>query len=343
MLAQLTRAAALEARLQGDRNRSTPEWASTHPLSENRMAQASQLVRQTGRAGQGMRNRDAYLAQIDGVIVDDDPEQGVIDGRTFTHPELGMQFTVPTGYLMQNGTRNVSIQGSAGQAQFSGGALNGNMDNYIYRVIQGIDRGPRPAGDGPDPAHHASTTFRPPMSSARANTSSGAVDRGRVCLSMGCQHRLPFRDADTRRSGVGALYIDGGFASPNYAGRGGRGPAQGDRCGDGATGRYASVAGRPHGLSGFPARSLSGDQRVSRQQPADAGPKGQDRRLRSTSTLNYIAFETSASSLPHMPPAPPPNADSAPMMATAISDDDQPIFNNGRTTLVRAHATAVSG
>src|SRR5688572_2267279 len=30
MLGQLTRVAALEARLQGDRSRSTPEWASTH-------------------------------------------------------------------------------------------------------------------------------------------------------------------------------------------------------------------------------------------------------------------------------------------------------------------------
>ena len=32
MLAQLTRTSALETRIQGDRNRSTPEWASTHPL-----------------------------------------------------------------------------------------------------------------------------------------------------------------------------------------------------------------------------------------------------------------------------------------------------------------------
>ena len=127
MLAQLTRSAALEARLQGNQSRSTPEWASTHPLSENRMAQAGQLARRTGRAGQGIRNRDAYLAQIDGAMVDDDPAQGVIDGRTFTHPDLGMQFAVPTGYLMQNGTSAVSIQGSAGQAQFSGGRHNGGI------------------------------------------------------------------------------------------------------------------------------------------------------------------------------------------------------------------------
>jgi len=54
LLAQITRSTALEARLQGDRNRSTPEWASTHPLSENRAAQASQLARQTGRIGRGL-------------------------------------------------------------------------------------------------------------------------------------------------------------------------------------------------------------------------------------------------------------------------------------------------
>ena len=49
MLSALSRATALEARIQGKDNRSTPEWASTHPLSENRVVQASQLARQTGR------------------------------------------------------------------------------------------------------------------------------------------------------------------------------------------------------------------------------------------------------------------------------------------------------
>lgn len=93
MLAALGRATALEARVQGQDNRSTPEWASTHPLSENRVAQASQMSRATGRAGSGLRNRDQFLNQLEGVYVDDDPAQGVIDGRTFTHPDLRLQFT----------------------------------------------------------------------------------------------------------------------------------------------------------------------------------------------------------------------------------------------------------
>jgi len=175
MLAQLTRTTALEARIQGDRNRSTPEWASTHPLSENRMAQAAQMARQTGRAGTGLRNRDAFLAQVEGIMVDDDPAQGVIDGRSFTHPDLRLQFIVPAGYLMQNGTRAVTIQGSGGQAQFSGGRYSGGIDNYIYQVIQRLTGGRVQIALGPI---QRTTVNGLPASyvTGRANTSSGGID-----------------------------------------------------------------------------------------------------------------------------------------------------------------------
>ena len=111
MLAALSRSAALEARVQGNSNRSTPEWAQTHPLNENRTRQAAASAQRTGRAGTGLRNRDAFLAQLDGVLVDDDPAQGIIDGRSFTHPDLRLQFSVPVGYQMQNGARAVTIAG----------------------------------------------------------------------------------------------------------------------------------------------------------------------------------------------------------------------------------------
>ena len=175
MLAQLTRTSALEARIQGDRNRSTPEWASTHPLSENRMAQARQLVRQTGRAGTGVRNRDAFLAQVEDMMVDDDPAQGVIDGRSFTHPDLRLQFIVPTGYMMQNGTSAVTIQGSGGQAQFSGGRFSGGMDAYIGQVLRQLTGGRAQIALG-QPQRTTVNGLPATYVIGRANTSSGAVD-----------------------------------------------------------------------------------------------------------------------------------------------------------------------
>ena len=136
VLAALARSTALEARVQGRTNRRTPEWASTHPLSENRTQRALAEARATGRLGTGMRNRDTFLSELEGLYVDDDPAQGVIDGATFTHPDLRIQFSVPQGYLMQNGTDAVSISGSAGKAQFRGGRFQGSLDQAILAAYQ---------------------------------------------------------------------------------------------------------------------------------------------------------------------------------------------------------------
>jgi len=138
ILGALARSSALESRLQGRTNRQTPEWASTHPLSVNRMQRALAEARASGRLGQGITNRDTYLNQLEGMFVDDDPAQGIIHGPTFTHPDLKIQFQVPPGYLMQNGTDAVTISGSAGKAQFRQGPPD--LDQaivYAYRRLTG--------------------------------------------------------------------------------------------------------------------------------------------------------------------------------------------------------------
>src|SRR6476646_5605090 len=141
MLAALTRQSAIEARVQGRTNRQTPEWASTHPLSENRMQRALAEARATGRLGTGVRNRDRFLSELEGMYVDDDPAQGVIEGATFTHPDLRIQFSVPQGYLMSNGTDAVTIAGSAGKAQFRGGQYSGGLDNAVLLAFRQLTRG----------------------------------------------------------------------------------------------------------------------------------------------------------------------------------------------------------
>lgn len=175
MLSAIGRATDLEARVQGNAHRSTPEWASTHPLSVNRTQRAQAEAQRIGRAGQGLRNRDQFLAQLEGIYVDDDPAQGVIDGRSFTHPDLGFQFIVPTGYQMQNGASAVSIDGSAGQAQFSTGRFNGDLASYINEVIYGLTRGRTQVPMAP-PRETMINGIPAMYSVGRANTSSGAID-----------------------------------------------------------------------------------------------------------------------------------------------------------------------
>ena len=175
ILAALTRASAIEARVQGRTNRQTPEWARTHPLSENRMQRALMEARSTGRLGKGFRNHDAFLAQLEGMYIDDDPAQGVIDGATFTHPDLRVQFTVPQGYLMSNATDAVTVSGSAGKAQFRGGRFTGNIDDAVLLAFRQLTRG-QFNFPVPPPQHVAINGMQAAVTTARVNTSSGAMD-----------------------------------------------------------------------------------------------------------------------------------------------------------------------
>ena len=175
ILSALSRNTALQLRVQGRTNRKTPEWASTHPLSENRMQRALAEARATGRLGTGIRNRDIFLSEIEGVYVDDDPAQGVIEGPTFTHPDLKIQFSVPQGYLMSNGTDAVTISGSAGKAQFRGGRYSGNLDNAVLLAFRGLTRGEFNI-PVPPPQHTTINGMPAAITTARVNTVSGLID-----------------------------------------------------------------------------------------------------------------------------------------------------------------------
>lgn len=202
ILAALSRQTALQARVQGRTNRQAPEWASTHPLSVNRAQRALAEARATGRLGTGIRNRDGFLNQLDGVYVDDDPAQGVIDGPTFTHPDLRIQFTVPQGYLMSNGTFAVSVSGSAGKAQFSGGRYNGPLEAYIMRVFQELTRG-QVQLSAPPPYRTVINGMPAALTTARVNTSSGVIDASVVAYQWDPQRVYHFVMLTRGGSGIG--------------------------------------------------------------------------------------------------------------------------------------------
>jgi predicted Zn-dependent protease len=175
-LGSLGAATSLESRAAGRNDeRSTPTWARTHPLSEARVKRATQKAQATGKAGAGVRNRDTFLAQMDGLMVDDDPKQGVVDGRTFTHPDLRLRFAVPTGYGMQNGVRAVSIVGQRGQAQFSGGNYTGSLDTYIGKVMQSIV-GQQAQVSVPQPRDTTVNGIPASYTITRVNSQQGALD-----------------------------------------------------------------------------------------------------------------------------------------------------------------------
>ncbi|MBL9071883.1 MAG: M48 family metalloprotease [Sphingopyxis sp.] len=172
MLASLANQTALEARVSGGDARAIPEWASTHPDPASRVKNAQTLAARVG--GGGVRNADAFLASVDGVLYGDDPAQGVVEGQEFLHPDLRLKFAVPSGYGMQNGATAVLVSGNGGQAQFTTAAYNGDMNAYISAAFKEV------AGKASlSPGNIQRTTVNgipAYYSVARANTQSGQVD-----------------------------------------------------------------------------------------------------------------------------------------------------------------------
>ena len=139
VLASLADQNALDQQTGGQR-RGTAEWASTHPDPASRVLRARQTA-DRARGAAAPRNREAFLAAIDGMLYGDDPRQGVIDGNNFRHPDLRIAFTAPQGYAMTNSAQAVTIAGQGGQAQFSGARYGGDLDAHVRQIFSSLSQG----------------------------------------------------------------------------------------------------------------------------------------------------------------------------------------------------------
>jgi predicted Zn-dependent protease len=72
---------------------------STHPDPVQRLAALRTLIasRTLGKSG-----RQAYLAAVDGMSVDDAPEEGFVRGPSFLHPTLRLAFTALPDFTLFN-------------------------------------------------------------------------------------------------------------------------------------------------------------------------------------------------------------------------------------------------
>jgi predicted Zn-dependent protease len=118
--------------------KSIPEWARTHPLTENRIERARLAAMQTGHdPGDLPELKEPYLRQVHGLLYGDDPEQGFVLGRRFAHPGMRIGFEVPQGFSMTNAPQAVLIDGPDGmRGEFAGGRLPaGGLEAYVEQLI----------------------------------------------------------------------------------------------------------------------------------------------------------------------------------------------------------------
>jgi predicted Zn-dependent protease len=110
-----------------------PDFLASHPSTPERIDFAMRAARQFGAPGLGEIDRDRYLEGIDGMVFGDDPEQGFVRDRSFLHPSLGVSFTVPEGFVIDNASDAVLATGADGTAlHFDAVALKAGADLGAY-------------------------------------------------------------------------------------------------------------------------------------------------------------------------------------------------------------------
>lgn len=110
-----------------------PDFLSSHPSTPERVSLAVKAARQMSAPGVGERERDAYLARIDGMLFGDDPLEGFVRGRSFLHKALGIGFTVPRGYVLENSPEAVLASNGDGTAmRFDGVDLSEHPNLAAY-------------------------------------------------------------------------------------------------------------------------------------------------------------------------------------------------------------------
>jgi len=86
-------------------------FLSSHPTTPARVSLAKRHARFFGAPGFGEKARDRYLKGIDGILFGDTAEEGFVRGRKFVHGGLGVEFSVPKGYSIQNQPKSVIVTG----------------------------------------------------------------------------------------------------------------------------------------------------------------------------------------------------------------------------------------
>ena len=105
-----------QLRLEGPRE---PGWLDTHPTNPERAvdaaAHAAELAAAPGAAI--APSREAFARRLDGLLVDQNPAEGVFEGPHFLHPDLGFRIVFPADWHTVNTRGAVGAVSPAGDAQ----------------------------------------------------------------------------------------------------------------------------------------------------------------------------------------------------------------------------------
>lgn len=139
---------------------------ATHPDNDTRLKQVVAEADRFVRAG-SFEGRAEFLKHIDGMVFGDSPQQGIVRGSQFFHPELGFALTFPADWRIVNQPNKVIAKSPGGVAAMEltlagrpqgtpadllrqrfrlgfGSELEARTINGLPAAVAGLSRGGRP-------------------------------------------------------------------------------------------------------------------------------------------------------------------------------------------------------
>jgi predicted Zn-dependent protease len=135
-LSSLGRAGALSVSAAGAGAKPVADMLSSHPSTPERISLALQAARRIGGPGLGESGRDAYLSALDGLAFGDNPSDGMVRGRRFLHPRLGVAFEAPEGIAIENTSKAVLGASPDGNRRFLFDAIEAAEGQSLGDVLR---------------------------------------------------------------------------------------------------------------------------------------------------------------------------------------------------------------
>jgi predicted Zn-dependent protease len=98
------------SRLNDLSERGVPNWLSTHPDPGARVVDAKPVAAKFVSGDARERNRNPYLEMIGGIVVGDNPKDGIVRGTTFLHPVMRFALQFPEGWEVTNSPSQVGAR-----------------------------------------------------------------------------------------------------------------------------------------------------------------------------------------------------------------------------------------
>jgi len=110
---------------------------ATHPSNDQRLSEAVAHAQQFQSAGGELR-REPFLDRLDGLVIGENPQEGIIRGKRYYHADLGFTLDLPDGWAVENLPDRLVLSAPQSAAQIQLTATKLKAGQTVGSLVHGM-------------------------------------------------------------------------------------------------------------------------------------------------------------------------------------------------------------